>query len=153
MRCRTAPPLPPLRSHTSTADMHTQNARAFFLARPMSWRRSKRSFVAASTTSLAVVLPLAGLWAEQEWVHQVFALSALPITVFAMTRPFHDGARASFILLAGSGLALLIGAAFIEGLHDLETPLTVVGALLLATAHIRRWRRQHEARLTNRAGQ
>lgn len=103
--------------------------------------------------ALAVALPLAGLWAEQEWVHQVFALSALPITVFAMTRPFHEGARTSFILLAGSGLALLIGAAFIEGLHDLETPLTVVGALLLATAHIRRWRRQHETALTSGAGQ
>lgn len=95
--------------------------------------------------ALAVVLPLAGLRAEQEWVHQVFALSALPVTAFAMTRPFHDGARTSFILLAGTGLALLIGAAFIEGLHDFETPLTVTGALLLATAHIRRWRRQHEA--------
>lgn len=103
--------------------------------------------------ALAVALPLAGLWAEQEWVHQIFALSALPITVFAMTRPFHEGARTSFILLAGSGLALLIGAAFIEGLHDLETPLTVVGALLLATAHIRRWRRQHETALTSGAGQ
>ncbi|RIJ27386.1 MerC domain-containing protein [Henriciella algicola] len=101
--------------------------------------------------ALAVALPLAGLWAEQEWVHQIFALSALPITVFAMTRPFHEGARTSFILLAGIGLALLIGAAFIEGLHDLETPLTVVGALLLATAHIRRWRRQHEAALTTGA--
>lgn len=103
--------------------------------------------------ALAVALPLAGLWAEQEWVHQVFALSALPITVLAMTRPFHEGARTSFILLAGSGLALLISAAFIEGLHDLETPLTVVGALLLATAHIRRWRRQHEAALTTGAAQ
>ena len=103
--------------------------------------------------ALAVALPLAGLWAEQEWVHQLFALSALPITVFAMTRPFHEGARISFIVLAGSGLALLIGAAFIEGLHDLETPLTVVGALLLATAHIRRWRRQHEAALTTGAAQ
>lgn len=103
--------------------------------------------------ALAVALPLTGLWAEQEWVHQVFALSALPITVFAMTRPFHEGARTSFILLAGSGLALLIGAAFIEGLHDLETPLTVMGALLLATAHIRRWRRQHEAALTTGAAQ
>jgi hypothetical protein len=102
--------------------------------------------------ALAVTLPLTGLWAEQEWVHQLFALSALPITVFAMTRPFHEGARTSFILLAGSGLALLIGAGFIEGLHDLETPLTVVGALLLATAHIRRWRRQHEAALTTGAG-
>ena len=103
--------------------------------------------------ALAVALPLAGLWAEQEWVHQLFALSALPITGFAMTRPFHEGARISFIVLAGSGLALLIGAAFIEGLHDLETPLTVVGALLLATAHIRRWRRQHEAALTAGAAQ
>jgi hypothetical protein len=103
--------------------------------------------------ALAVALPLAGLWAEQEWVHQIFALSALPITVFAMTRPFHEGARTSFNMLAGIGLTLLIGAAFIEGLHDLETPLTVVGALLLATAHIRRWRRQHEAALTTGAAQ
>lgn len=103
--------------------------------------------------ALAVALPLAGLWAEQEWVHQIFALSALPVTAFAMTRPFQDCARNAFMLLAGTGLALLIGAAFLEPLHGVETPLTVAGALLLATAHIRRWHRHHETPETMRANQ
>jgi hypothetical protein len=34
-----------------------------------------------------------------------------------------------------------LAAAFAEPLHDYETPLTITGAVLLASAHGLRWRR------------
>ena len=50
-----------------------------------------------------------------------------------------------FIGLAPLGLSLLIAGAFVETFHHIETPLSVAGAILLATAHICRWR-FHERR-------
>lgn len=85
-------------------------------------------------------LPLAGVVAEAEWVHKAFVAAALPLSAWAITRSGHMKGRAVFVLLAVSGLALLVAAAFVEALHDFETPLTVLGALLLASAHIWRWR-------------
>ena len=90
---------------------------------------------------MAALLPLAGVVAEAEWVHKAFVLAALPLSGFAIVRGWNGGAGAVFILLAISGLALLIAGAFVEALHDHETRLTVIGALLLASAHVRRWLR------------
>lgn len=85
-------------------------------------------------------LPLAGVVAEAEWVHQAFVAAALPLSAWAILRSGHIKGRAMFVLLAVSGLVLLTTAAFVEALHDFETLLTVVGAILLASAHIWRWR-------------
>lgn len=50
----------------------------------------------------------------------------------------------ALVLLSGtSGLLLLyLGITHVFA-HDLETPLTVAGSLLLAFAHLRNWRRAH----------
>lgn len=96
---------------------------------------------------LAGVLPMAGAWAEAEWVHKVFVLLAIPISGYAV---FAKGVRFRdrlFIFLVTAGLALLTASAFIEALHDYETPMTAVGALLVAAGHIWRWRRHKEGRL------
>ena len=92
-------------------------------------------------------LPLAGVVAEAEWVHQLFVAAAIPLSGWAILRSQHMQGRAVFILLAVAGIALLAAAAFVESLHDLETPLTVIGALLLASAHIWRWRAHRPAHL------
>ena len=93
---------------------------------------------------LAGVLPLAGAWAEAEWVHKVFVLFAIPISGYAV---FAKGARFRdplFVFLATLGLTLLTAAAFVEALHDFEQPMTAAGALIVAAAHVWRWRRHRE---------
>ena len=91
---------------------------------------------------LAATLPLAGVLAEVEWIHRAFVIAAVPITGLAIMNGAPSGRRASFILPALLGLAALIAAAFVHVLHDHEVTLTVVGAMLLAAAHLWRWR-QH----------
>jgi len=91
---------------------------------------------------LAVILPVAGIWAEAEWVHKLFVVVALGISGALIARAVHTGGRWLFVALAALGLVVLGLSAFIEALHDYETPLTVVGAVTLASAHILHWR-QH----------
>ena len=91
---------------------------------------------------LSVVLPMAGVFGEAEWLHQLFVLAALFITTIAIvqTRPV-EGQR-EFAVIATIALAILLSAAFLEALHDFETILTVAGASLLALAHGLRWQRR-----------
>ncbi|MEM9168251.1 MAG: MerC domain-containing protein [Pseudomonadota bacterium] len=88
---------------------------------------------------LAAFMPVAGVWAEAEWIHQILVLIAIPITALAALGHRQSAVGLSFIVPAVLGLALLLAAGFIEALHDFETPLTVIGATLLASAHIWRW--------------
>lgn len=90
---------------------------------------------------LAAMLPVAGVVAEAEWLHRLFVLAAIPVTGLAIARSLAPGVRWGFILAALTGLALLTAAAFLEALHDVETPVTVLGASILAGAHIWRWSR------------
>jgi hypothetical protein len=90
---------------------------------------------------LAAFLPVAGVFADAEWVHKAFVAAALPVSGFAIVRSWKPGGGTGFALLASPGLTLLVSAAFAPALHELETPLTVTGALLLGSAHIWRWNR------------
>nr|WP_321358897.1 MerC domain-containing protein [uncultured Hyphomonas sp.] len=90
---------------------------------------------------LAAFLPLAGAWSEAEWVHKVFVVFALPLSGFAIVRGLSSPDWKVFAALALVGLILLIAAAFVEALHEYEAPITVTGALMLASAHIWRWTR------------
>ena len=40
-----------------------------------------------------------------------------------------------------TGLSLLMVGAFVESLHDYETHLTVIGAIILASGHVFHWAR------------
>jgi hypothetical protein len=88
---------------------------------------------------VAVSLPVAGVLAEAEWVHKAFVAAALPISGFAIARSWNRPSAAGFAWLALTGLALLCAGAFVEPLHDHETALTVLGAVILAGAHLWRW--------------
>jgi|AntAceMinimDraft_1070359.scaffolds.fasta_scaffold08492_2 hypothetical protein len=90
---------------------------------------------------LAAFLPVAGLWAEAEWVHKAFVVAALPISGFVILRAWRRRADKIFVGLAGMGLVLLSLGAFAEPLHDNETQLTITGALTLAGGHFWRWHR------------
>lgn len=119
--------------------------------RPIVW--FDRSAVALSLLCLihclllpfvAVFLPLLGLFAEAEWVHRLFVLTALPISACVFLRPQPDHrARGSLRSLVLLGLLCLVLGAFFDVMHDYETVLTVIGALCVATAHGLHSRRFH----------
>lgn len=89
---------------------------------------------------LASILPLFGVLSEAEWVHRLFVVTAVPISLLSFFATHPTRVRLVFGILALAGGMLLFLAAFIERLHDVETVLTVCGALLLAGAHLFRWR-------------
>ena len=89
---------------------------------------------------MASLLPLAGVWAEAEWVHWLFVAIAAPVSLWAFSRP--ETRSWPLAILAVSGLALLVAGAAEFPSHDWETGLTVAGGLLLAGAHTLNWRRR-----------
>ncbi|PPU77072.1 MULTISPECIES: MerC family mercury resistance protein [Xanthomonas] len=86
---------------------------------------------------LAVALPLLGTWSRAEWVHVVFATAAVPLSGYALwSNQRRHALPAALWGMAGCGLAgLALGASGIADEH-LETPITVVASLLLASAHL-----------------
>lgn len=88
---------------------------------------------------LGALLPLAATLSEVEWLHRVFVLAALPITLLAIVRSRGSADAALFLVSASAGLVLLLLGAFVEPLHEHEVALTTLGASLLALAHAWRW--------------
>jgi hypothetical protein len=87
---------------------------------------------------LSASLPSLGVLAEAEWLHKAFVIAALPFALLALS------SRRSSLLTAAlivTGLSLLMVGAFVETLHDYETQLTVIGAIVLASGHIFHWAR------------
>ena len=93
--------------------------------------------------ALALALPLLGAWAKAEWAHLVFISLAVPIALLALIDG-STGRPVSWRLagLAGTGLAHMMAGALAFPEPSWERPLTVVGGLLLASAHIANWRRR-----------
>ena len=86
------------------------------------------------------IFPLLGYLTESERVHQALVLLAAPATLWAAWNSRLIATNHMlFIVLALSGLTLLIVAGFIEALEPIELWLTVLGALCLTTAHLWRW--------------
>lgn len=92
---------------------------------------------------LSAMLPIAGSWAEIEWIHKAFVVAALPFSLLALASDRSTGMIGGLI---ASGFILLAAAAFAEPLHDHETILTLIGGLLLATGHAWRWSRSYSSR-------
>lgn len=85
------------------------------------------------------VLPATLQGLQSELVHQVLVVFAVPLALTAAwaVRGAKSGLAIQAVLLAGA-LGLILGA-FVEPLHDYETLLTVLGAILLSVGHIFRW--------------
>ena len=88
---------------------------------------------------LASLLPLVGQLSGNEFVHRALVLSAAPATLWVAWRSLLTKGSQPFLVAAFSGLGLLLLAAFIDRVAAYEQPITVVGALLLASAHLSRW--------------
>ena len=87
---------------------------------------------------VAAFSPLLATWAEAEWVHAVVIGMAAPISIFALWR---RSKGPLIISLSALGLGLLTLGAFHWPSATLETPITVAGSLVLASAHLLNWRR------------
>lgn len=85
----------------------------------------------------AAALPIAGVWAQTEWVHWAFALAATPIALWTLSR---QGSRLP-LMLGLAGLALLYAGAAEFPTHDAETLVTVFGGVTLALAHMLNFKR------------
>jgi len=64
---------------------------------------------------LVSLMPMLESWVDQEWVHQIMVICALPVTVLALRNIIERRFFISSIMMAG--LALLLGAAFLPALH------------------------------------
>jgi len=89
---------------------------------------------------LASSLPVLSYAAEAEWAHKALVIAALPVIAIALFRSKPGKDRLIFAFFALLGAGTLLAGAFVHELHDWEQHLTVIGALLLAGAHIFRWR-------------
>ena len=93
---------------------------------------------------LALALPFIGVWARAEWVHVMFVSMAAPIALLALmdwrARRPHAW---PLVALAALGLGLMLVGALEIPSAAWERPLTVVGGVVLATAHVLNWRRRH----------
>jgi len=77
--------------------------------------------------------PMLGAAFEAEWVHWAFVAFALPVALVAFLR---SGVTQTARVMGAMGLMLLIAGAAELPSHNLETPVSVTGALLLAGAHL-----------------
>lgn len=92
----------------------------------------------------AAFLPLLSVWAAAEWVHWLFVALAAPLSAWVLMWPPRGAVRPLPVLLAGSGIIALIAGAARWPAHELETPITVLGGVLISGAHlINLGRRRH----------
>lgn len=94
---------------------------------------------------LALALPLLGGWAAAEWVHVLFVLIAAPLALAALVDwPARCPTSWRAVAMALVGLSFMLAGALDFPRPVWERPITLVGGLLLACAHILNWRRRHE---------
>ncbi len=93
---------------------------------------------------LASLLPVLGTWSDAEWVHGLFVLMALPLSLLALGRA-HARRRLPWRMWALAALGLLALTAGALGWPDTrwETPITVGGSLLLVATHLWNLHRGH----------
>ena len=84
---------------------------------------------------IVVGLPFLGVFANAEWVHQVLVLMAAPLSLWAIAYS-RAWRRWPVTSLISAGVVLLAAAAFIPALEPVEALISVVGALMIAAAHI-----------------
>lgn len=85
-------------------------------------------------------LPVLGQMSGSHLIHQVLILIAAPLSLWTLFRS-QGWKKAHVLAMALIGLTLLGSAAFVEALIAYETPLSLVGAALVAGAHYMNTRR------------
>ena len=91
---------------------------------------------------LVTFVPLVAQTAESELVHQLLVVATVPVSVRVICTTFAVHRNRLFIAVVSGGLGLLMLAAFVEAVSAYEEPITVVGGVLLCSAHLWHWARQ-----------
>ena len=91
---------------------------------------------------LVTIMPLAALTAESELVHRLLVVATVPVSLRVVWKTSAVHRNWLFVGSVLAGLALLSLAAFSEAVSAHEEPITVVGGLLLCSAHLWHWARQ-----------
>lgn len=91
---------------------------------------------------LVTIAPFVAQTAKSELVHRILVVAAVPVSLCAIWKTGAVRGNRLFVAAALAGLALLL-AAFIEAASAYEEPITVVGGMVLGSAHLWRWARQH----------
>lgn len=85
---------------------------------------------------LVAIVPVIAQAAENELVHKVIVLAAVPVSLRVIWKTTPLDGNKLFVGVVFAGLALLLSAAFIEAMSAYEQPITIAGASLLSSAHI-----------------
>lgn len=91
---------------------------------------------------LVTIMPLAAQTAESELVHRLLVLATVPVSLRVVWKTLAVHRNPLFVGTVLVGLALLFLAAFSEAVSAHEEPITVVGGVLLCSAHLWHWARQ-----------
>ncbi|HVZ29504.1 MAG TPA: MerC domain-containing protein [Asticcacaulis sp.] len=83
---------------------------------------------------LVAALPFLGIFSQNEIVHKVLILIAIPLSALALWRS-GGWRRTGITAPMAAGLLLLALAAFLAELDPYEAYLSVIGALLVAGSH------------------
>ena len=115
-------------------------------------RKVARSWdlAAASLSSLCVLhclglplftvfLPVASQLGDDHFVHALMVAAAVPVTLWVVLGEMNTRRNEVFIACALAGMGLLVAAVAIPPLEAFETPITLAGGGLLASAHSWRW--------------
>lgn len=91
---------------------------------------------------LVTVMPLVAQTAESELVHRLLVLATVPVSLRVIWTTSAVQSNRLFVAVVLGGLGLLLLAAFIEAVSAYEEPVTLVGGVLLCSAHLWHWARQ-----------
>ena len=91
---------------------------------------------------LVTVMPLVAQTAESELVHRLLVVATVPVSLRVIWKTSAVHRNRLFVAVVLGGLGLLLLAAFIEAVSAYEEPVTLVGGVLLCSAHLWHWARQ-----------
>ncbi len=84
---------------------------------------------------VVALLPVAGVFAGNSWVHPILVMLAAPLSLWAIiaSNAWRKWRVSALIVV---GLAMLGLAAFVEALEPIEVAMSVIGASCIAAAHL-----------------
>ena len=92
---------------------------------------------------IIALLPALSQWLQlPEAIHAWLLAGAIPISMAVLGKSAHRHPAARGTLLLGLAGLTLMGAALFAPSEVLEAAITVSGAALLASAHVKNWRRR-----------
>lgn len=94
---------------------------------------------------LVTIMPLVAQTAESELVHRLLVVATVPVSLLVVRKTLALQRNGFFVGAVSTGLALLLLGAYSEDVSAYEEPVTVVGGMLLCSAHLWHWARQRGA--------